>query len=151
MYNMHTCGPEHRSPSHSYSLAQPQSSMPLADDLQVLVKKESFQDLYLELKERHRHLDSRASKPGRNKIEDVKRHVWKVSRFECHFSAGTEGNSLGRNHLPTFFPSESCCSTRLATQPLLPNADLCLAPRLDLLSPPSELIQSSCLCPACIA
>lgn len=123
--------------------------MPLADDLQVLVKKESFQDLYLELKERHRHLDSRASKPGRNKIEDVKRHVWKVSRFECHLSAGTQDNSLGRNHLPTFIPSESCCSTRLAAQPpLLPNADLYLAPRLDLLYPPSEFIQSSCLRPA---
>lgn len=80
MYNMHTCGLPSINLFHSQSLAQPKSSLRLADDLQVLVKKESFQDLYLELKERHRHLDSRASKPGRNKIEDVKRHVWKVSQ-----------------------------------------------------------------------
>lgn len=31
------------------------------------------------LKDRHRHLDSRAQKPGSTKVEDVKRHVWKVS------------------------------------------------------------------------
>jgi hypothetical protein len=43
------------------------------------VPKESFQDLYLILKDRHRHLDSRAPKPGSTKIEDVKRHVFKVS------------------------------------------------------------------------
>ena len=30
------------------------------------------------LKERHRHLDSRAAKPGSTKVEDVKRHVFKV-------------------------------------------------------------------------
>ena len=47
----------------------------------VVVARDSFQDLYLVLKERHRHLDSRASKPGSNKLEDVKRHVWKVSRY----------------------------------------------------------------------
>ncbi|EIW71493.1 hypothetical protein TREMEDRAFT_42864 [Tremella mesenterica DSM 1558] len=43
----------------------------------VVVQRESFQDLYLELKEKHRHLDSRAPKPGSSKVEDVKRHVWK--------------------------------------------------------------------------
>lgn len=30
------------------------------------------------LKERHRHLDSRAPKAGSAKVEDVKRHVFKV-------------------------------------------------------------------------
>jgi hypothetical protein len=44
-----------------------------------MVKKEPFQDLYLILKDRHRHLDSRAPKAGSTKIEDVKRHVYKVS------------------------------------------------------------------------
>ncbi|ORX37646.1 hypothetical protein BD324DRAFT_389608 [Kockovaella imperatae] len=43
----------------------------------VLVQKESFQDLYLELKDRHRHLDSRAPRAGSTTVEDVKRHVWK--------------------------------------------------------------------------
>ena len=47
---------------------------------QVVIQREKFQDLYLELKERHRHLDSRAPKPGSTKVEDVKRHVFKVSR-----------------------------------------------------------------------
>jgi hypothetical protein len=45
---------------------------------QVVIPRDSFQDLYLILKDRHRHLDSRASKPGSAKIEDVKRHVFKV-------------------------------------------------------------------------
>lgn len=47
---------------------------------QVLVAREPFQDLYMILKDRHRHLDSRAPKPGSTstKIEDVKRHVFKV-------------------------------------------------------------------------
>lgn len=48
-------------------------------DVQVVVNRESFQDLYLVLKDRHRHLDSRVKKPS--KLEDVKRHVWKV-RFD---------------------------------------------------------------------
>jgi tRNASer (uridine44-2'-O)-methyltransferase len=47
--------------------------------LQTVVEREPFQDLYLILKDRHRHLDSRAPKAGSTKIEDVKRHVWKVS------------------------------------------------------------------------
>jgi hypothetical protein len=46
--------------------------------LQVLVVRENFQDLYLVLKERHKHLDSRKQKVGYNRVEDVKRHVWKV-------------------------------------------------------------------------
>ncbi|WVR08045.1 hypothetical protein IAU60_005090 [Kwoniella sp. DSM 27419] len=47
----------------------------------VIVARENFQDLYLELKDRHRHLDSRAPKPGvlSTKLEDVKRHVWKCT------------------------------------------------------------------------
>ncbi|WVQ95775.1 hypothetical protein IAU59_002874 [Kwoniella sp. CBS 9459] len=45
----------------------------------VIVPRDNFQDLYLVLKERHKHLDSRTSKPGmiNTKLEDVKRHVWK--------------------------------------------------------------------------
>ncbi|WVF68075.1 hypothetical protein IAT40_002838 [Kwoniella sp. CBS 6097] len=45
----------------------------------VIVARDDFQDLYLVLKERHKHLDSRAGRPGiiSNKLEDVKRHVWK--------------------------------------------------------------------------
>jgi hypothetical protein len=46
-----------------------------------VVKKEPYQDLYLILKERHRHLDSRAPKAGSTRIEDVKRHVYKVSHI----------------------------------------------------------------------
>ncbi|WRT69740.1 uncharacterized protein IL334_006731 [Kwoniella shivajii] len=45
----------------------------------VIVPRDNFQDLYLTLKDRHRHLDSRAPKQGGliSKLEDVKRHVWK--------------------------------------------------------------------------
>ena len=43
-----------------------------------MVNRETFQDLYLVLKDRHRHLDSRVVNPRGSKIEDVKRHVWKV-------------------------------------------------------------------------
>jgi tRNASer (uridine44-2'-O)-methyltransferase len=46
---------------------------------QVVVERTSFQDLYLVLKERHKHLDSQVQKKGSNKLLDVKRHVWKVS------------------------------------------------------------------------
>ncbi len=46
---------------------------------QIIVPREAFQDLYLALKDRHRHLDSRAPKAGSTKIEDLKRHVFKVS------------------------------------------------------------------------
>lgn len=53
--------------------------MTIAADVKVVVPRESFQDLYLVLKDRHRHLDSRAPKPGSTKVEDVKRHVFKVS------------------------------------------------------------------------
>ncbi|KAK8849703.1 hypothetical protein IAR55_005038 [Kwoniella newhampshirensis] len=45
----------------------------------VVVPRDSFQDLYLVLKDRHRHLDSRAPRPTSTKLEDVKRHVWKGS------------------------------------------------------------------------
>ena len=45
-------------------------------DTQVLVDKSNFQDLYLLLKERHKHLDSQV--PGQSKILDLKRHVFKV-------------------------------------------------------------------------
>jgi hypothetical protein len=48
----------------------------------VLVVRENFQDLYLVLKERHKHLDSRKNKEGFNKVMDTKRHVWKVSAPE---------------------------------------------------------------------
>lgn len=44
-----------------------------------MVEKTNFQDLYLQLKERHKHLDSRKQKEGFNKLMDTKRHVWKVS------------------------------------------------------------------------
>lgn len=44
----------------------------------VMIDRASFQDLYLIMKERHKHLDSRKDKPGFNKLlEDKKRHVWK--------------------------------------------------------------------------
>ncbi|KAL7425199.1 tRNA(Ser) Um(44) 2'-O-methyltransferase [Cryptotrichosporon argae] len=44
----------------------------------IVVAREPFQDLYLVLKDRHRHLESRAQRPGSTpKLEDVKRHVWK--------------------------------------------------------------------------
>ncbi|KAK4686049.1 tRNASer (uridine44-2'-O)-methyltransferase, partial [Tremellales sp. Uapishka_1] len=45
----------------------------------VIVPRDNYQDLYLTLKERHRHLDSRAAKPGSSKVEDVKRHVYKIA------------------------------------------------------------------------
>lgn len=49
---------------------------------QVVVPRDAFQDLYLKLKERHRHLESRKPNPKARvaKDEDVKRHVYKV----CH-------------------------------------------------------------------
>lgn len=50
---------------------------------QVIVEKTSFQDLYLILKERHKHLDSRVKKVRSNILEDLKRHVWKVSLSTC--------------------------------------------------------------------
>ncbi|KAG7558211.1 hypothetical protein FFLO_02864 [Filobasidium floriforme] len=49
----------------------------------VLVVRENFQDLYLVLKERHKHLDSRKNKEGFNKIMDTKRHVWKDVAIAC--------------------------------------------------------------------
>ncbi|KLT40961.1 DUF1613-domain-containing protein [Cutaneotrichosporon oleaginosum] len=45
----------------------------------VVVSREPFQDLYQALKERHKQLDSRVPQPWSTKVEDVKRHVWKVS------------------------------------------------------------------------
>lgn len=46
---------------------------------QVVVPREPFQDLYQTLKERHKKLDSRVPLAWSTKVEDVKRHVWKVS------------------------------------------------------------------------
>jgi tRNASer (uridine44-2'-O)-methyltransferase len=51
----------------------------------VVVEKTSFQDLYLTLKERHKHLDSQKPKITSNKLLDVKRHVWKVSLSPFHY------------------------------------------------------------------
>ncbi|TXT12970.1 hypothetical protein VHUM_01371 [Vanrija humicola] len=45
----------------------------------VVVSKAPFQDLYQALKERHHTLESRKAKAWSTKVEDVKRHVWKVS------------------------------------------------------------------------
>ena len=47
---------------------------------QVVVPRDAFQDLYLKLKDRHRHLESRKPNPKARvaKEEDVKRHVYKV-------------------------------------------------------------------------
>lgn len=51
--------------------------------------RENFQDLYLVLKERHKHLDSRKNKEGFNKVMDTKRHVWKVRlSFSARRSSG---------------------------------------------------------------
>ncbi|KAI5449092.1 tRNA(Ser) Um(44) 2'-O-methyltransferase [Naganishia albida] len=49
----------------------------------VIVEKTSFQDLYLILKERHKHLDSRVKKVRSNILEDLKRHVWKDVAVAC--------------------------------------------------------------------
>lgn len=51
---------------------------------QVIIEKTSFQDLYLIMKERHKHLDSRVKKIRSNILEDLKRHVWKVCRFYAY-------------------------------------------------------------------
>ncbi|WVQ78960.1 hypothetical protein IAT38_001052 [Cryptococcus sp. DSM 104549] len=62
----------------------------------VIVPRDNFQDLYLALKERHRHLDSRAPNPLSNnsKVEDVKRHVWKdVSQRENNEQSSPAINS----------------------------------------------------------
>jgi hypothetical protein len=53
---------------------------------QVVVPRDAFQDLYLKLKDRHRHLESRKPNPKSRvaKDEDVKRHVYKVCPLPTH-------------------------------------------------------------------
>ena len=62
---------------------------------QIIVPRDSFQDLYLALKDRHCHLDSRVPKAGSSKIEDVKRHVFKVS-LVCSIGSRQSFNDLLR-------------------------------------------------------
>lgn len=50
---------------------------------QIIVPKESFQDLYLELKEKYQDLESRVLSEAKEGKEDVKRHVWKVGPICC--------------------------------------------------------------------
>jgi hypothetical protein len=52
-------------------------------NIQTIIRREPFQDLYQTLKERHKHLNSRVAQPWSTKVEDVKRHVWKVSSRDC--------------------------------------------------------------------
>jgi hypothetical protein len=68
------------------------------------VERANFQDLYLVMKGRHKHLDSRKSKPGFNKLEDTKRHVWKVSRdmFPLEIAADQSLLSLRTSPLRPF-------------------------------------------------
>jgi len=63
----------------NHDVSPPSSAFAYKLIKQTVVQREPFQDLYLILKDRHRHLDSRAPKAGSTKIEDVKRHVYKVS------------------------------------------------------------------------
>ncbi|WWD20333.1 hypothetical protein CI109_104809 [Kwoniella shandongensis] len=70
----------------------------------VIVPRDNFQDLYLVLKDRHRHLDSRAPRPNATsvKLEDVKRHVWKGSPSSLLSSSHfTYTSSPDDTHLPT--------------------------------------------------
>jgi len=76
----------------------------LTDLCQVIVSRDSFQDLYLILKDRHRHLDSRAPKPGSSKIEDVKRHVFKVSRPSLSIAQLADGVRIRAYHPTLLFP-----------------------------------------------
>lgn len=74
---------------------------------QVLVPRENFQDLYLTLKDRHRHLDSRAPKPGSTKIEDVKRHVYKVCPCPLLLNStkSRQGYRAYHKYLPSLHPA----------------------------------------------
>ena len=85
---------------------------------QVVIQREKFQDLYLELKERHRHLDSRAPKPGSTKVEDVKRHVFKVSRRYPRISiaqdSANDKEDMGSPH-SSLSPFHSISTTDLSS------------------------------------
>lgn len=63
------------------------------------MSREPFQDLYQALKERHKHLESRKQQPWSTKVEDVKRHVWKVrpgvaSASQLYQDAGSPDDRL---------------------------------------------------------
>lgn len=71
----------------------------------VVVSREPFQDLYQALKERHQQLDSRVPQPWSTKVEDVKRHVWKVSAARA---VPTDRPRETEAH-----PTIACCRTTL--------------------------------------
>lgn len=75
---------------------------------QVVVSREPFQDLYQALKERHKQLDSRVPQPWSTKVEDVKRHVWKVSARPVP-APTARAVTLGTEAHPTTV----CCRTTL--------------------------------------
>lgn len=62
------------------------------------MSREPFQDLYQALKERHKHLDSRVPLAWSNKVEDVKRHVWKVG----HGGNATNGRTQAHPTIDCF-------------------------------------------------
>jgi tRNASer (uridine44-2'-O)-methyltransferase len=73
----------------------------------IVVSREPFQDLYQALKERHKQLDSRVPQPWSTKVEDVKRHVWKVSE------ARPVPMPMDRARETEAHPTTVCCRTTL--------------------------------------
>ena len=71
--------------------------------------RDAFQDLYLKLKDRHRHLESRKPNPKARiaKEEDVKRHVYKVS----HHCTTLLNPLAGCIALPSLVQPDPACSS----------------------------------------